>query len=121
MHILREPDSCQCHRRAYISRLSSRQLATYVRPVRGVPPHNLATADPHANALVDVLASPTEHLCVKSTTLVPPSFGQARKTSREHAHVHVIGAAPFEIAVPRHIALGHTATSSYLRPRVDVQ
>mmetsp|Transcript_4746 Transcript_4746/g.14433 ORF Transcript_4746/g.14433 Transcript_4746/m.14433 type:complete len:589 (+) Transcript_4746:384-2150(+) len=82
---------------------------------------DFAPAEPSAQGLVDVLPAPAEHLVIKAAALVPPPLRHGRQAAGEHRHVHVVGASPLEVPVPRDIALGHAAALSLLLPSVDVQ
>mmetsp|Transcript_28120 Transcript_28120/g.64960 ORF Transcript_28120/g.64960 Transcript_28120/m.64960 type:complete len:311 (-) Transcript_28120:33-965(-) len=82
----------------------------------------LTSAYPHSNTLVNVLTSPTKHIRIVATTLLPPPSRHTSQATREHAHVHVIRSSPFEVTIPRDVALGTaTVASANLRPSVNVQ
>mmetsp|Transcript_67619 Transcript_67619/g.170647 ORF Transcript_67619/g.170647 Transcript_67619/m.170647 type:complete len:399 (-) Transcript_67619:49-1245(-) len=82
---------------------------------------DLAAANPHPHTLIDIFTSPTQHLVVKASSLIPPPLRHSSQPSRQHAHIHVLRPAPLKVAVPSHVALGHATTATNLRPRLDVQ
>mmetsp|Transcript_3706 Transcript_3706/g.6111 ORF Transcript_3706/g.6111 Transcript_3706/m.6111 type:complete len:272 (+) Transcript_3706:666-1481(+) len=95
-------------------------LAPHVRNLRFIRSHNFASAQPNAQALVQIFATPTEHVPIIATCFVPPSIREAQKASRDYRHVWIVGVEPLEIHVPSEVAFGSTH-SACLRPCVNVE
>mmetsp|Transcript_121836 Transcript_121836/g.389604 ORF Transcript_121836/g.389604 Transcript_121836/m.389604 type:complete len:398 (-) Transcript_121836:447-1640(-) len=83
---------------------------------------DLAATEPNTQGLVQILATPAQHLLIVATSLEPPTAGHAEEAARDDGDVDIVRVEPLEIGVPSQVALGPSTSSLVvLRPCVDVQ
>mmetsp|Transcript_56615 Transcript_56615/g.184133 ORF Transcript_56615/g.184133 Transcript_56615/m.184133 type:complete len:342 (-) Transcript_56615:394-1419(-) len=99
--------------------------------VLGVPPHvrdvgtlghlDPTAAEPDADGLVDVFASPRDHVLVVALGLLPPLPAHRQKASAHQRGVAAGIGEPCEVRVPEHVADLAIGPVLDLLPRVRVQ
>mmetsp|Transcript_16026 Transcript_16026/g.40764 ORF Transcript_16026/g.40764 Transcript_16026/m.40764 type:complete len:265 (-) Transcript_16026:368-1162(-) len=94
----------------------------HVRNVRRLGMRDLAAAKPNAQALVNVLATPSGHLRVVAAKLLPPPLRHREESSGHHGHpsrrrgIVESVVEPLELGVPSEVAACHAL--SWSRPHV---
>mmetsp|Transcript_94235 Transcript_94235/g.243414 ORF Transcript_94235/g.243414 Transcript_94235/m.243414 type:complete len:227 (+) Transcript_94235:485-1165(+) len=80
-------------------------VAPHVRHLRARCHHDLAAAEPDAQRLVQILATPAQHLPIVTAGLHPPPAGHAQQAAGDDRDVVIVGVHPLEVGVPREVAL----------------
>mmetsp|Transcript_53050 Transcript_53050/g.152916 ORF Transcript_53050/g.152916 Transcript_53050/m.152916 type:complete len:269 (-) Transcript_53050:363-1169(-) len=79
------------------------------------------SAEPRADRLVDILASPSHHVLIVAFRLLPPPPAHRQQPAAHERHVAARNRQPREVGVPRHVASLPRRAVVDLLPRVRVQ